>query len=172
MRKTTALISFLLLAGCTHHYVPSHTTFDIPETMFDRITGGGPVALNNIQEQTSDVLVIELRGHKWFGNMHDWSDTAIRYIETELGKKHIPVSADSPRTIGVAVTGSKCLDEFWTLHCMTTLEVRLGNDKRKIYTGDNKSPATLTRAIDGSIMRAVTSMFNDDTFIAYLQGTE
>ncbi len=172
MRAIGLLSSVLLLAGCTHHYVPADTTFNIPHTLLDRVVGGAPVALVNTQDQTKDLLVIKLRGHKWYGNMNEWSETAIRYIKLELNKKDIPIAAGSPRSIGVEVISSKCTNRTWTLRCETTLGIRLGDGDEKTYLGDNASPATLARAIDGSLMRAVTAMFNDDEVIAYLQGTQ
>jgi len=56
----------------------------------------------------------------------------------------------------------------WVAKCKVWLKVETGDGYIKTYIGDNTSPATLWRAVDGAVMRAVAEMLRDESLIAYL----
>jgi hypothetical protein len=51
---------------------------------------------------------------------------------------------------------------------VTTLTAETNHGYVKTYIGDNRSPATIYRAADGAVMRAVAEMLRDSHIVDYL----
>jgi hypothetical protein len=79
------------------------------------------------------------------------------------------LATDAPKSLKLSIEEIKGTFDFWTIRCETRLRVETGDGYVNTYFGDNRSPATLYRAADGSVMRAVAEMLRDRKIVEYLK---
>ncbi|MDY6973938.1 MAG: thrombospondin type 3 repeat-containing protein [Thermodesulfobacteriota bacterium] len=105
--------------------------------------------------------------HKWWGNLHMWTDTALGVLETELDKRGVTVTKGAPKILKLSITRA-CL--FWAFHdvgCPLNLRVQTGDGYIRDFEVSNRS-IDLYDSCDGAVTRAVASMFDDDNIRSYL----
>ena len=157
-------LSILPLTGCMSVFQPRIDTFQMD--YFPEFNATGKISVINNQNDTKNFL--HVKGLPSFGgNRKAWTDSAVKMIRRELSKRQATFS-DSEKKLEVAVLCIKGDSSFSAIRYIVTIEVKTGNNYRAIYTGDNSSPATVWRAADGALMRAVTAIFRDPRIIAYL----
>jgi len=105
--------------------------------------------------------------HKWWGNLHLWTDTAVGVLKTELTKRGVTVTKGAPKILKLSIT-RVCL--FWAFHdvgCPLNLRVQTGDGYIRNFEVSNKS-IDLYDSCDGAVTRAVAAMFDDDNIRSYL----
>ena len=161
------LVMLFALGACTHHYAPNASTFK-----FDPITEFSTnnfVSLVNSHTSADDVLYLAFAGHKHYGNYQQWTDTASEIARRELSKRGMTIVDSTQKSVNMSVETVNITVGMWAARCELTLKVATGEGYAKTYLGDNRSPATVNRAIDGAVMRAVAEMLRDQEIIAYLK---
>ena len=115
------------------------------------------------------MLFAQNAGHKFFGNLQGWTATAIAITQRELTTRGMNVTENASKSLKLSIESVKGTFGVWLIRCETTLKVETTDVYIKTYVGDNSSPATLYRAADGAVMRAVAEMLRDEKIIAYLK---
>ena len=169
VRNILILVTALfVLNGCTHHHVPEADTYDfdaIPE-----FTSSNSVSLVNVQS-SDEVLFATNMGHKWYGDLQQWTDVAIEITERELSLRGMKITGNAPRTLEMAITSASTTTGGWGFSSHVTLQVVTGDGYKRIIIGDGPSPM-LNRAADAGIMRAVAAMLKDEKILQYLTEQE
>jgi len=159
------VLFLLVLGGCTHHYTPDPSTFKLDKT--SQFTSTNAIALLNSNTSTEEVIFFQKDNNKFYGDYKKWTDAAIQITEVELVKRGMSVVKNTQAQLRLSI---EKVDAHlgWVAKCKVWLKVETGDGYIKTYIGDNTSPATLWRAVDGAVMRAVAEMLRDKSLIAYL----
>lgn len=163
----SGFILLFLLGGCTHHYIPNASTFKLDA--ITEFSSNNTISLVNAQSSTEDVLFASRGAHKFYGNFKKWTDTAIEISKRELNERGMNIEDDSQKSLKLSIETVNATFGFWVLRCEVTLKVETSDGYVKSYLGDNRSPASLYRAADGAVMRAVTEMLRDEKIVTYLK---
>lgn len=62
------------------------------------------IALDNTQNDKSEILLGTNMGHKFLGNLHQFTEIAIETLEGELKNKNITVESNAEKRMKIAVT--------------------------------------------------------------------
>ena len=166
-RKLLALLVILIgFAGCTHRI--SVEQYPMKEGMVTAFLGEGPVNVINAQDSTDEELIGQLGFHKYLANLHEWTDVAIKVLETELHDRNIVTNTEAEKTLKLAIIDANFYQGFASIRCKLDLRVETGEGDTMEFTGDNNSPWTLYRACGGAVVRAVAAMLNHPNILYYL----
>ena len=160
------LLILLVAVGCTHHYVPNASTFRLD--YIHEFSSSNDISLENAQTDTEDILFATNVGHKFYGNLQKWTETAIAITQRELTKRGMQINDNAPKKLKLSVSSVKGTFGFAVLRIETTLKAETSDGYVNTYIGDNRSPATIYRAADGAVMRAVAEMLRDQKIVKYL----
>jgi hypothetical protein len=160
------LLVLFVTVGCTHHYVPNAKTFKLDD--IQEFSSTNYIWLENAQTDSEDLLFATNMGHKFFGNLKGWTETAMAITERELTKRGMLVTANTAKRLKLSVNSIKGTFGFAVVRVETTLIVETSDGYINTYVGDNRSPATIYRAADGAVMRAVAEMLRDSKIVDYL----
>lgn len=167
-RKLLVLLVLLVgFAGCTHRIGVEQ--YPMKEGMVTAALGEGPVNVVNAQDSTGEELIGQLGFHKYVANLHEWTDTAIRVLETELHDRNIMTTREAEKTFKLAITDVNFYQGAFSIRCKLDLKVETGDGDTMEFTGDNNSPWTLYRACGGAVVRAVAAMLNHPNILYYLK---
>ena len=167
-RKLLVLLLILVgFAGCTH-MVPIEQ-YPMKEGMVTSSLEGGPVDVINAQDLTGQELIGQFGFHKYFANMHDWTDTAIKVLETELHDRNVMTTTQAEKKLKLAITDANIFQGAFAIRCKLDLKVETGDGDTLEFTGDNNSPWTHYRACGGAVVRAVAAMLNHPNILYYLK---
>ena len=165
-----ALIFSIVASGCAKTYQPSSDTFRVePITEFT-----SPVTISIINTQTDTVDRVHLRNMvtTFSGNMKSWTDTAIEITKRELTARQATILDGEQRRLELSIISIEGEAGFSAIRYITRLKVKTGSGYEAVYTGDNRSPATVYRAADGAVMRAVSAMFRDPVILKYITSSK
>ena len=164
------LVSFIatltfLFSACSHVTVPRGPiqvkmdvvgSLDIPkEISFE----------NGIPD--SKLTLIGSQGfHKWFADYRVWTGFIVNHLETELRSRGVKVTTPGNGTsFRVKVEQATLHWGSFAIRCIVNVRVeRMDGTWSKIYEGNNASPATLYRAVDGAVHKAVVAILQDKDF--------
>ena len=170
MWMSLVLLLFLfVLAGCTRYYNPVETTFPINEGMVPAFTGKGTISIENMQPHGKEFILVSQSGSTWKGDFGKWTDTAVNYLTLELTKRNLVVTGTGQKNLKVSITDANAIFATWVIRCKLNLRVETGDGYVREFEGNNTSPATLFRAVDGAVMKAVVAALNDRGIVDYLQ---
>jgi len=153
-------------AGCTHHYVPNAKTFKLDD--IHEFSSTNSIWLENAQTDSEDLLFATNGGHKFYGNLKGWTETAMAITERELTKRGMLVTGSASKKLKLSVSSIKGTFGFAVVRVETTLKAETSDGYVNTYIGDNRSPATIYRAADGAVMRAVAEMLRDGNILDFL----
>lgn len=167
----TLIFSLFLFAvvGCTQYYNPTETTFPINERMVPGFTGKGTITIENMQPHGKEFVLVSQSGTTWKGDLGKWTDTAVNYLTLELTKRNLVVTGTAQKKLKVSITDANAIFATWVIRCKLNLRVVTGDGYVREFEGNNTSPATLFRAADGAVMKAVVAALNDPGIVAYLE---
>ena len=114
----------------------------------------------------SKLTLIGTQGfHKWYGDFKVWTDFIISQLESELKTRGVPVKPDSDAIFRVKVEQASLHWGSFAIRCIVYVRVeRKDGTWSKSYEGNNASPATLYRAVDGAVYKAVVAILQDKDF--------
>jgi hypothetical protein len=160
-------ICILASFGCSHHYTPKQ--YPIKTDMVQELNLNQAVSVVNNQHSENMVLMGAQGFHKWLGNMHLWTEVAAELLRSELINRGSTVTSDAPKELKLAITRVNLFWGAWAIRCILSLRVETGDGYIQEFEGNNASPATLYRACDGAVTKAVAALLNDDQIRQYLQ---
>lgn len=124
------------------------------------------VTVLNVQPSQEQVF-IGAYTHKWYANLHRWTDTAVRVTNHELRNREVAVTKRAPKVLRLAVTKAELFWEFWKVGCRLNLQVITG-DGYVINFDTSRKSTDLYDACDSAMTRAVADMFDHDAVRDYL----
>jgi len=107
--------------------------------------------------------------HKYNGNYHQMTDTALQIGLQVLQNHGITASEDAAKSLKLSVIGTERIPATWVFRFIVDLEVEKGDGEKIIFKGDNSTGGSIYRCIDGAILKSVITMFNDPNIQAYLE---
>jgi hypothetical protein len=137
--------------------------------MVPELSVSQPVRLINVQTDNKEILIGKYMGHKWMGNLNEWTDVAVSLLQTELQKRDINVTEDAFKVLKLNIIQAELIWGAWAIRCILNLKVETGDGYTVELEGNNASPATLYRAVDGAVTKAITALLNDDNILNYLK---
>ncbi|WP_455216880.1 hypothetical protein [Kaarinaea lacus] len=166
IRLIPTLILVIVVSGCAHTYQARPETFKldaIPEFT-------APVEISIINAQTDTTQRVHMRnmGSTFEGNFQAWTAAAVEIVKRELRARQATIKDGAQKKLELSIISFDGEAGFASFHYITKLKVKTGSGYEGTYTGDNRSPATVFRAADGSVMRAVTEMFRDPMIVKYI----
>jgi hypothetical protein len=165
IRIALTLIGLLLLGGCTYHQKASPTTYEM--VAIPAFSVSSSVSLINTRTSSEDALYLSSAGRKFYGNLTQWTDTAIAIAKRELEKRGAAIEPGATKSLGLAITSTHATEGFWGFSVFTNMEVKTGDGYTRTYRGEGSSPIA-TRAPDAAIMESVAAMFRDPKIMDYL----
>lgn len=167
-RKLLVLLLILIgFAGCTHRV--SVEQYPMKEGMVTAFLGEAPVHVINAQDSTDEELIGQIGFHKYVANLHEWTDTAIKVLKTELHDRNIVTNTEAEKTFKLAMTDVNFYQGAFSLRCKLDLKVETADGDTMEFTGDNNSPWSLHRACGGAVVRAVAAMLNHPNILYYFK---
>ncbi len=156
-----------VLAGCATTIVSDPDTFNVPADAAKHLRAGGNVALNNAYQAETKVTFYRSGNASWIADLKQYTDTAITMLGREMQKKSVAVDPKAAKTVTLRVYDvSATLG--WVVKIDLTFEAQYGDGTKSTITTKNSSPGTPARAVDGSLMFAVSRLLGDDKFLAYV----
>jgi len=164
----SVLLIVALLAGCAPPLINTNPdTFSVPADAAKYLHEGGNVALKNAYPAETKVKIWTYGDSGWFGDMKQYTDTAITMLGKEMRKRSISIDPNAPKTVVLRVYDVSA-SPGWVIHSSVTLEAVYGDGTKSTITTTNSSPSDAWRSVDGSLMFAVTRLLADDQFVAYV----
>jgi hypothetical protein len=149
------------------------------------------ISFVNSTQEFKVIFLATLNYEKYYADFQAWADIIIAQLEEELQKRGVsiitPVGAASDTAMSsqeqvsvtqeeqiapesdyvfhVAVQDVKLIQGAWATRCIVTVLVeRTDGHWSHTYEGNNASPASAERAIDGAVYRAVETIIADPGF--------
>lgn len=166
--QNTILVLFLsvMASGCVAAYQPRPDTFNLePITEF---TSPVTISILNTQTDTVDHVHLTNIATSFSGNKKSWTDTAVEITKRELTARGATVLDGEQRKLELSIVAIEGEAGFSLLRYITRLKVKTGSGYENTYIGNNSSPATVYRAADGAVMRAVAAMLKDPVIVKYI----
>lgn len=153
-----------LFSACSHVTVPRGPiqvkmdvvgSLDIPEE----------ISFENGVPDSKLTLIGSQGFHKWYADYRAWTSFIINHMETELRNRGVKVTAGSGTPFKVKVEQAGLYWGSFAIRCVVNVRVeKMDGTWSKIYEGNNASPATLYRAVDGAVYKAVVAILQDKDF--------
>lgn len=157
-----------MLVGCAAPTIETDPdTFDVPEDAAKHLRAGGNVALTNAYSAETKVKIWTMGDSGWFGDLKQYTDTAITMLGREMQKKGVTVDPKAAKTVTLKVRDVSA-SPGWTIESNLTLEAQYGDGTKSVITTRNSSPSDAWRSVSGSLMYAVTQLLSDKKFVEYV----
>ena len=82
-------------------------------------------------------------------------------VERELEKQNVTLSPDATKTVILKMTHPSWVRGMWTMRGRVTLQAALGNGEQVSIDADYQTGGNAMRAFNGSILRAVTGLLQE-----------
>lgn len=158
------VLVIFLFSACSHVVSPGGP---IPV----KIDVVGPIDTSNEISLVNDVtdskltLIGTYGAHKYLADFKQWTDFIVDQLETELEKRGVQVKPDVNDIFKVSVENVGIFWGAWAMRCIVNVRVEKSDGTwSKTFEGNNASPATLYRAVDGAVYRVVEAVIGDRGF--------
>jgi hypothetical protein len=166
------LIFVMVVCGCAIKMHPKVEAKHLPDNTVIKIKTNHPVVVKNVSTDQEEKLWCQIRAYHHFGKLYDVSEATLGIVKDGLLRNKILLSENANKILELSVDAISCEGGAYTEATITsTLRVRTGNGKEKIFKGvDNtKFIANLTPPIEVSLVHCVEQMLNDKDIIDYLE---
>jgi hypothetical protein len=165
----------------------------IPVTMevAGPIAQSNRISLVNSTQEFKIIFLATLNYTKYYADFQAWADIIIAQLETELQKRGVKVVSPADTTanrvvsakekvsktqemqvepeskyiVNVSVLDVKLVQGSWATRCIVNVLIeRADGQWSNTYEGNNASPASAARAIDGAVYRVVEAIIADGGF--------
>jgi hypothetical protein len=108
-------------------------------------------------------------GHTVYGNLHDWTESAVQALNRALQKKGATVAAGGPKAIKVAMTQVTLSSAAsgWSFRCTLVFTVDTG-DGQPFSLGADDTSWKWPNACDGGIEKLVLVTLHDERVLKAL----
>jgi hypothetical protein len=108
-------------------------------------------------------------GYTVYGNLHDWTQSAVEALNRALKKKGATVAPASPQSIKVAVTQATLSSAAsgWSFRCTLVFTIDIG-DGQPFTLGADDTSWKWPNACDGGIQKLVLVALHDERVLKAL----
>jgi hypothetical protein len=155
------------------------------------IAQSNPLSFVNGTQEFKIIFLTTLNYTKYYADFQTWGDIIIAQLEDELQKRGATVvtpvgtaanrvvsakekiseaqekeiAPDSYYSFNVSVQDIKLIQGSWATRCIVSVLIeRADGQWSNTYEGNNASPASAARAIDGAVYRVVEAIIKDSSF--------
>ncbi len=123
------------------------------------------ISFVNRQTESKLTLIGSQGAHKYLADFKQWTDLVVDQLESELKKRGVQVNPSGDYIFTVSVDNARLFWGAWATRCIVNVRVEKDDGTwSKTFEGNNASPASLYRTIDGSVYRAVEAVLQDSGF--------
>ena len=162
----TSLIVFLtfLFSACSHVAVP-RGPIPVKMDVVGPMNVNKAISLENGVPDSKLTLIASQGYHKWYADYNVWSSFIVSQLESELRGRGVQITPNSQEAFRVKVEQTGLFWGSFSTRCIVNVRVeRKDGTWSKTYEGNNASPASLYRAIDGAVYKAVVAVLGDNDF--------
>jgi hypothetical protein len=172
-KKLSLIIISILLLGCTIHIKPDK--FDVDPHFLKSVRSNGPIQVL-VPKNAETKYLVEFSGKQTthgdvYVDLNDLYNNAKELIEEVLVKNQVPLSPNSEKYLRFTI--SKVQWEIWaggfSIGGYLEFDIETGDGYKRHYRVQDKSGFHVSRAVGGTISRAVEEIFQDEKIIAYLE---
>jgi hypothetical protein len=163
----TSLIATLtfLFSACSHVAVP-RGPIPVKMDVVGPMNVNKTVFLENGVPDSKLTLIASQGFHKWYADYNVWTSFIVSHLETELRSRGVQISPDGQEVLRVKVEQTGLYWGSFSTRCIVNVRVeRKDRTWSKSYEGNNASPASLYRAVDGAVYKAVVAILQDKDFM-------
>lgn len=159
------VIPMLLFSGCSHVTVP-RGPMQVKMDVVGSLDIPKEISFENGVTDSKLALIGSQGFHKWYADYRVWTGFIVNHLETELRSRGVRVATPGSGTpFRVKVEQAALYWGSFAIRCVVNVRVeKTDGTWSKIYEGNNASPATLYRAVDGAVYRAVVAILQDKDF--------
>ena len=162
----TSLVMILTLAfsGCSHVTVP-RGPIPVKMDVVGPMSVSKPIALENGIPDSKLTLIATQGFHKWYADYNVWTGFVLSQLETELRGRGVQVLPGSQDVLRVKVEQAGLYWGSFSTRCIVNVRIEKKDGTwSKSYEGNNASPASLYRSVDGAVHKAVVAILQDRDF--------
>jgi hypothetical protein len=172
MTKTQRLILISLMvtltflfSACSHVTVP-RGPIPVKMDVVGPMSVSKAISLENGVPNSKLTLIATQGFHKWYADYNVWTSFVVSQLENELRGRGVQVSPDSQEVLRVKVEQAGLFWGSFSTRCIVNVRVeRKDGTWSKSYEGNNASPASLYRSVDGAVYKAVVAILQDKDFM-------
>ena len=168
------LVIFILTSfGCTRHIKPDK--FDVYHEKIPNFKGTAPIKVL-VPEKAEKEYLIEFthpeKTHaKVYVDLNDLYKNAKELIDKELVEHQVPLSSDAKKYLKFTIT--KIQWEIWaggfSIGSYLDFDIEDGDGYKQHYKVQDGSSMDISRAVGGTITRAVEKIFQDKNLLDYIE---
>lgn len=168
------LIIFIFTSfGCTRHIKPDK--FDVEPQKILNFKGTAPIKVLVPETAEKDYLIEfthpERTHAKIYADLNDLYKNAKELIEKELVGHQVPLSSDAEKYLKFTIT--KIQWEIWaggfSIGSYLDFDIEDGDGYKQHYKVQDGSGMDVSRAVGGTITRAVEQIFQDKKILDYIE---
>lgn len=160
----TSVIVIFLFSGCSHVSVP-RGPIQVKTEVVGSLDIPKEISFENGALDSKLTLIGSQGFHKWYADYRVWTSFIVNHLETELRSRGVKVTPGSGTPFRVKVEQAGLYWGSFSIRCVVNVRLeKTDGTWSKIYEGNNSSPATLYRAVDGAVYKAVVAMLQDKDF--------
>jgi hypothetical protein len=124
------------------------------------------ISLQNDVPESKLTIIASQGAHKYYADYRVWTTFIVNQLETELRNRGVQVSPDSKDVFKVRVEQAGLYWGSFSTRCIINVRVERNDGTwSKSFEGNNASPMSLYRSIDGAVYKAVVAILQDRAFI-------
>jgi hypothetical protein len=173
LRYLSIIIICILLIGCTRYIKPKK--FDIDPQLLKPFKSNVPIQVL-VPKNAETKYLIEFSGKQTthadvYVDLNDLYNNAKELIEEVLVKHGVPLTIDSEKYLKFTI--SKVQWEIWaggfSIGAYLEFDIETGDGYKAHYKVQDQSSMDVSRAVGGTISRAVEQIFLDEKIIGYIE---
>ena len=159
------VIAPFLFSACSHLMNP-RGPIPVKMDVVGAMNVNNAISLQNDVPESKLTLIASRGYHKWYADYSAWTSFIVDHLGTELKNRGVQVNPDSEKIFKVRVEQAGLYWGQFASRCVVNVRVeRKDGTWSKSYEGNNASPMSLYRAIDGAVYKAVVAILQDRAFV-------
>lgn len=169
-RNGILLLIVVLLAGCAHTSKPGQIP-PIELSVVDTYQKNLSVDLINDSPDTTPKVYAGIGGHTYYANYNEWTQFFIDKYASELEKRGVKVSKDSPNKIKVKISDFAFIQGWAKVRANMRIQLSSVDGKwSKIYDETDTSGWSGGRAFGSVIYHSIEKLLKDTEVIDRMKG--
>ena len=154
-----------LFSACSHVTVP-RGPIPVKMDVVGPMSVSKSIALENGIPDSKLTLIATQGFHKWYADYNVWTGFVLSQLETELRGRGVQVLPGSQDVLRVKVEQAGLYWGSFSTRCIVNVRIEKKDGTwSKSYEGNNASPASLYRSVDGAVHKAVVAILQDRDFL-------
>jgi len=154
-----------VLTGCVMHGIPNPRPLKVGVAA--DLSASQPVKVVNAQASSEVITIGRVGFGKMMGNLHEWTESAVTLLKSELTKRSVTVADDGTKILKLTITSVKLSSRPMGSACTAKIKVETGDGTTVLLDGHAASSQP-PRACDAAVAAAVEALLTDKTVQAYL----